>query len=144
MQTKHATLAMTDHLMDYLGACQNGITIVDANDTIIYQNKAQARLFSLDEQSMIGRPIDDLFSLLFMNQHNHIVDVPDLASWLRYAHDKMHAASSDVFEMNLLDGRCLHVTKQSTAQAGVIFICTDISEQKRLQMELVRLLLAAV
>jgi len=132
-------LAVTDLLVGYLDACQNGITIIDASDMIIYQNKAQARMFSLGEQNMTGRPVDDLFTWLFANQRGGIVDAPDLDSWLRHAHEKIHAADPDSFEMCLQDGRWLLVTRQSAAQSGVIFICTDISEQKWLQTELVRL-----
>jgi len=139
MPTTHVTPTMTDILVGYFDACQNGMTIIDASDTIVYQNRAQALMFALGEQSMIGRPVDDLFKWLFINQRGSIVDAPDMDTWLQHAREKMHAADSDIFEMSLSDSRWLLVTKQSTAQAGVIFICTDISEQKWLQAELVRL-----
>ncbi|TDR77850.1 GGDEF domain-containing protein [Paludibacterium purpuratum] len=142
MSTTQMTSTINEILVDYLDICQNGFTIIDANDTILYQNKAQAAMFSLEAQDMmIGRHVDALFTWLYIHNRgiHGVLDAPNLEAWLREAHQRTRSTASDMFELTLLDGRTLLVTKQSTAQKGVMFICTDISEQKWLQAELVRL-----
>ncbi|MBV8049330.1 MAG: diguanylate cyclase [Paludibacterium sp.] len=142
MPTAQVTSAVSEILVDYLDICQNGITIINADDTILYQNKAQAEMLSLDSQDiMVGRHIDTLFTWLYIrNRGIHgVLDAPNLEAWLHEAHERTRSTATDIFELTLLDGRCLLVTKQSTVQGGVMFISTDISEQKWLQAELVRL-----
>jgi len=117
-------------LADALESSQEGVVLVDADDFIALANAQAANLFGVSSDLLKqGTPLANLQSTLEMEGSVAASQV------LMRRGDDAQATSA---EEQMAAGRWLRISRSPTSDQGYIFVCSDITERKKAEKELIR------
>ena len=117
-------------LADALESSQEGVVLVDADDFIALANAQAANLFGVSSDLLKpGAPLANLQSTLEMEGSVAASQV------LMRRGDDAQATSA---EEQMAAGRWLRISRSPTSDQGYIFVCSDITERKKAEKELIR------
>ncbi len=117
-------------LADALESSQEGVVLVDADDFIALANAQAANLFGVSSDLLKpGTPLANLQSTLEMEGSVAASQV------LMLRGDDAQATSA---EEQMAAGRWLRISRSPTSDQGYIFVCSDITERKKAEKELIR------
>ncbi len=117
-------------LADALESSQEGVVLVDADDFIALANAQAANLFGVSSDLLKpGTPLANLQSTLEMEGSVAAGQV------LMWRGDDAQATSA---EEQMAAGRWLRISRSPTSDQGYIFVCSDITERKKAEKELIR------
>lgn len=124
-------------LFDALGALPQGIAVYDRERRLQLCNPAFADLYGMRPEDMIGLSAD---SIIRRSAPNTVavngVTVQNAEEFARRRLAQFGKPTEEPMEIEWRDGRWFLVSDHPTAEGGVVFVRTDITEQKRVQATL--------
>jgi diguanylate cyclase (GGDEF)-like protein len=130
--------ALSELLMRDIVLSENGIAVLDPGNVFLFHNQAFARMFGFGGQSMTGRNYDDMMTLLYQQGNGPRVEAPTLDAWLAHVHSRQRSAPFRSFEVDMVDGRWVLLSEQLHPDGEVVMLCTDITRQKHIELDLVK------
>jgi PAS domain S-box-containing protein len=124
-------------LFDALGSLPQGIAVYDRERRLQLCNPAFADLYGMRPEDMIGMSAEAIVRRSAPNT----VAVDGIPVWSAEEFARRRLAqfgkpSEEPMELEWRDGRWFMVSDHPTAEGGVVFVRTDITEQKRVQTTL--------
>jgi PAS domain S-box-containing protein len=124
-------------LFDALGSLPQGIAVYDRERRLQLCNPAFADLYGMRPEDMIGMSAEAIIrrsapSTLAVDG----VPVRDAEEFARRRLARFGKPMDEPMEIEWRDGRWFMVSDHPTAEGGVVFVRTDITEQKRVQATL--------
>lgn len=117
---------------------ESGFALFDANDRLVVYNKGfvdegTARNFG----DPAGRTFEEIMRA-FAHDHGFTATAAlhDRAGWLAWRLEQHRNPPPDPLEIEWTDGRWMRVTERRTSEGGYVGLWTDITEQKRRQVDL--------
>ncbi|HEX2116169.1 MAG TPA: PAS-domain containing protein [Alphaproteobacteria bacterium] len=124
-------------LFDALGALPQGIAVYDRERRLQLCNPAFADLYGMRPEDMIGMSAE---AIIRRSAPNTVavdgVPVWNAEEFARRRLAQFGKPSEEPMEIEWRDGRWFMVSDHPTAEGGVVFVRTDITEQKRVQSTL--------
>ncbi|RKD94982.1 sensor histidine kinase [Halopiger aswanensis] len=111
------------HVLDTIA---EGVFVVDRNDRLVDVNSAGRRFIDNEDETLVGRPIESLFSPASIDLYEALTASPDKSRDVLSVGDSYY----DVRVTPVDDGRGRHV--------GWIVVASDVTERKRHERELER------
>jgi signal transduction histidine kinase len=126
------TLSRLTDVVDHFG---EAFVLWDADDRLVLCNRNYREFFALSADLMTpGNSFEEI--LRGAAARGQYVDAHvDPENWIQERLRRRRAAVGS-FELELFDGRCLHVTNRRTSDGGIVGILSDITERKKGEMEL--------
>ncbi|MDJ0948582.1 MAG: PAS domain S-box protein [Alphaproteobacteria bacterium] len=126
-------------LRDAVDSLTNGFAVFDADARLGLCNTAYAELYGFAPDELIGLSdpeLREMFRVKLKTVAGRPVPATEdaLAAELRH-----HWRDREPVEVELLDGRWLLLSRQSTADGGFVFLRTDITDRKQAEQEQQRL-----
>lgn len=123
-------------LREALNASSEGFAYYDAEDRLVVCNDRYREIYAATGTALqIGARFEDMLrSGLDLGQY---ADAEDAEAWLRQRMQE-HANPTGPVLQHLGDGRWLQISERRTEDGGTVGIRTDITELKRLQLDLER------
>lgn len=123
-------------LLQAIALTENGIAILDAENRVRFCNPAIAKLFGLDESSVLGHTADEILATMHASGRGLKMVGQSLADRQEAFRSQIRSGPFRVFELELTDGRCLLMTEQLNPDDSVILLCSDITQQKQTEYSL--------
>lgn len=124
-------------LFDSLGALPQGIAVYDRERRLQLCNPAFADLYGMRPEDMIGMSGEAIIRRAAPNTLTvDGVPVRDAEAFARRRLGQFGKWTDDPVEIEWRDGRWFMASDHPTAEGGVVFVRTDITEQKRVQATL--------
>jgi PAS domain S-box-containing protein len=124
-------------LFDALGSLPQGIAVYDRERRLQLCNPAFADLYGMRPEDMIGLPAEAIIRRSAPNTAAvDGVPVRNAEEFARRRLAQFGKPSEEAMEIEWRDGRWFMVSDHPTAEGGVVFVRTDITEQKRVQSSL--------
>jgi PAS domain S-box-containing protein len=126
------TLSRLTDVVDHFG---EAFVLWDADDRLVLCNRKYREFFALSAELMTsGNSFEQI--LRGAAARGQYVDAHiDPEGWIQERLRRRRAAAGS-FELELSDGRCLHVTNRRTSDGGIVGILSDITERKKGELEL--------
>jgi PAS domain S-box-containing protein len=126
------TLSRLTDVVDHFG---EAFVLWDADDRLVLCNRKYREFFALSADSMTpGNSFEEI--LRGAAARGQYVDAHiDPENWIQERLRRRRAAVGS-FELELSDGRCLHITNRRTSDGGIVGILSDITERKKGELEL--------
>ena len=134
--SRRAAAAAHTQLREALNASSEGFAYYDAEDRLVVCNDRYREIYAATGTAVhIGARFEDMLRAgLASDQY---ADAADAEAWLRKRMQE-HANPSGPVLQHLGDGRWLQISERRTEDGGTVGIRTDITELKRLQLDLER------
>jgi PAS domain S-box-containing protein len=124
-------------LFDALGSLPQGIAVYDRERRLQLCNPAFADLYGMRPEDMIGLSAE---AIIRRSAPNTVavdgIPVRNADEFARRRLAQFGKPSEEAMEIEWRDGRWFMVSDHPTAEGGVVFVRTDITEQKRVQSSL--------
>jgi diguanylate cyclase (GGDEF)-like protein/PAS domain S-box-containing protein len=121
-------------LSDSIESINEGFALFDRDDRLIVSNHRYSDLYpSLRDRTLTATSCADLAPLIYANHDS--VEAPAAANAAELIASVHHGGDS--FETRTPDGRWVRVSEHSTAELGRVQIHAEITEQKRVERELI-------
>ncbi|MGV7206861.1 GGDEF domain-containing protein [Oxalobacteraceae bacterium A2-2] len=117
---------------------ENGIAVLDPHNLFLFHNTTFAQMFGFEGQSMVGLSLDHMMEQAHTHHRGPRINAPTLQAWLDHVHARQRSAPHRTFEVDLHGGRWILVSEQVHAGGELIMLCTDITRQKRAELDLVK------
>jgi len=126
------TLSRLTDVVDHFG---EAFVLWDADDRLVLCNRKYRELFAISADLMTpGTSFEEI--LRGAAARGQYVDAHiDPEGWIQERLRRRRAAVGS-FELELSDGRCLHVTNRRTSEGGIVGILSDITERKAREVQL--------
>ena len=125
-------------LTDAIEAISDGFSLYDADDRLVVFNSKYKTLFAADANFIeVGRPFEAIIRAASLR--DMVEDAAgDYEAWVarRIA---QHRSASSTHIQHRNDGRYIQINERKTAEGGVVATYADITELKRNEVELARL-----
>ena len=116
---------------------ESGFGLFDGNDRLVLCND---RFIDEGTRRTFGDPTGQTFSeIMTAFAHNEFTAVdalPDRDAWLAWRLEQYRNPPEEPLEIEWTDGRWMRVTERRTAEGGCVGLWTDLTDQKRRQVEL--------
>lgn len=99
------------------------------DDRLIYANDAYRKAFHIAADSDINW--FDMMRDNFNHQRGPIFDMGDIEQWLDYARSRRRKEQFREFEVDLMDGRWIHLTETVMAGVGMLTIGIEVTDVKQ-------------
>ncbi|MCH8532467.1 MAG: GGDEF domain-containing protein [Saccharospirillum sp.] len=105
------------------------LAIHNDNDRLIYANDAYRGAFYLAADSDM-----DWYDMMrdnFVHRRGPVIDTRDIEQWLKYARSRRRKEHYREFEVDLIDGRWIHMTETVLAGVGMLSIGIEVTAAKQ-------------
>jgi diguanylate cyclase (GGDEF)-like protein/PAS domain S-box-containing protein len=133
---KDKTDVLTEVILTHITLSENGIAVFDPQDIFVFHNQAFARMFGLDETSIIGWHVDQWMTWMFNNRGGINIEDDCLQDWLDHVHSVYRSKPFRRFESDMVDGSWLLVSEQIYTSRYIVIHCADITQQKQTEKKL--------
>jgi PAS domain S-box-containing protein len=122
-------------LADALESMSEGFILWDADERLVTCNSRYAELFAMSGDLMTpGRTFEEIVrSAVARGQYPEAAADPE--GWIQ-DRVRRHRMGQSGFELELAGGRWLRVTDRRTAEGGIVGIRADITERRRMEIDL--------
>jgi len=122
-------------MTDAIESIGEAFVLWGADERLVLCNKKYRELFDADDTLPVpGRSLEEVIRTNVANGRHKDADA-DPEGWIRARLQRYRAASGDS-EMLTPDGRWLRVVDRRTSEGGIVGIRTDITERKKVELEL--------
>lgn len=124
-------------LLDAIETIPQGFALFGADRRIFLCNTSFADLYKVPKETMVGLSVEEIgrrASALMKSFGGVPVDTQE--TWMSTRLERFNAPSRTPIEVEMNDGRWYINSDHPTSDGGVVFVRTDISEQKRAQERL--------
>ena len=117
-------------LVDAIESNSDGFCLFDAEDRIVLHNTKYREIYPLVADLIVpgARFEDVLRESVERGQYRNLADVSEASIRDRVA---QHLGPRGVVEQQLADSRWIHIVERPTQNAGIVTVCTDITELKK-------------
>ncbi len=129
--------AASQILLDAIETIPQGFALFGADRRIFLCNTSFADLYRVPKETLVGLSVEEIgrrAGELMKSFGGVHVDADE--SWITTRLERFNAASRTPIEVEMKDGRWYINSDHPTSDGGVVFVRTDISEQKRAQERL--------
>jgi len=139
-RTEEALAAERERLSVTLRAMAEGVVTTDMQGRVLFFNEAAAQLTGWNEETAIGRGIDEVCVLRHEKSN---APVPSLTVAALSGHSVIELPPSTVLldrqgVPRLVEGRCAPIHDMDSQAIGTVFVLRDVTERARLEGELLR------
>lgn len=112
-----------DRLRNMINSMAEAVIAVDGNQTILLINTAACKIFSLNEQTVLGRPVWEQ------------IRNPKLQSWVTEVVEKSTARGGELQQRGQITRElALNIVPlQNSSPGGAVIVATDVTELRRLE-----------
>ena len=124
-------------LLDAIESIPQGFALFGADKRIFLCNTSFADLYKVPKETLVGLSIEEIgrrAAALMKSFGGEAVDAQE--TWISTRLERFKAASRTPIEVEMKDGRWYINSDHPTSDGGVVFVRTDISEQKHAQERL--------
>lgn len=127
---------LANKLFDFVKINEEGYAIFDAQDHMLYCNRAYGDILGFSAEELIGLTFLDIITLCFKTEKGLAIDSDDLDDLLAKVSAQWRSDSYRLFEVKTNDGRWFLLSEIENKSGEVLIQTKQITEQKGLEQEL--------
>lgn len=123
-------------LFEFVDINQEGYAIFDANDFLVYCNKAYGQIMGFERNEVIGKTFSQILAMSFEAEKGVKTEHKDVGSFLARVSQQWRSSQYRLFEVETHDGRWFLLSELANETGDVLIQTKQITEQKNLEKKL--------